>query len=174
MHSKEEVDDMQKTVSTEENTLIQEEKHTVLIDNFCRPVRLLEEQLSFLKKLHRDFCHRKLSSLLSLPLSVQLDSEDEFKYEEFARSTLSSSTFGEVELEPSQIEKLFKDEYPQTIAMILSYLKPEISAAILSQLSEPNKSRVLKRIDSMEKVDQKTIAKVEQELERKFLKMKSS
>lgn len=76
---------------------------------------------------------------------------------EFARKT-----------DASQINSFIQDEHPQTIALILAYLPPAQSGAILSELSLENQADVAKRIAQMDRTTPDVIHEVEKILERKF------
>ncbi|HIS29257.1 MAG TPA: flagellar motor switch protein FliG, partial [Candidatus Avamphibacillus intestinigallinarum] len=52
--------------------------------------------------------------------------------------------------EPQQVLNFIKNEHPQTIALVLSYLDPEQSGQILSSLPEELQAEVAKRIATMD------------------------
>jgi flagellar motor switch protein FliG len=56
------------------------------------------------------------------------------------------------EIEPGQLIQLIKDEHPQTIALILVHLKPDVASDILSRLPDDIKTDVSFRIASLDKV----------------------
>ncbi len=56
------------------------------------------------------------------------------------------------DIEPAQLFQLIKDEHPQTIAVILVNLKPDVSSDILSKMPEELKSDVAFRIANLDKV----------------------
>jgi flagellar motor switch protein FliG len=56
------------------------------------------------------------------------------------------------DLEANQLLQLIKDEHPQTIALILVHLKPDIASDVLAKMSEDVKSDVALRIASLDKV----------------------
>jgi flagellar motor switch protein FliG len=60
------------------------------------------------------------------------------------------------------------DEHPQTIALIMSHLKPEQSAQILTGLSAKKQIEVIKRIANMDHTNPDIIEEVEKTLERKL------
>jgi flagellar motor switch protein FliG len=76
---------------------------------------------------------------------------------EFARSA-----------DPSQIVTFIQDEHPQTIALILAYLKPEQSAAVLGGLPQEVQADVARRIATLGRTPPDVIRKVETVLERKM------
>ena len=76
---------------------------------------------------------------------------------EFARKT-----------DASQINSFIQDEHPQTIALILAYLPPAQSGAVVSELSPESQADVAKRIAQMDRTTPDVIHEVEKILERKF------
>jgi flagellar motor switch protein FliG len=70
--------------------------------------------------------------------------------------------------DPSQVLNFIQSEHPQTIALILSYLKPHQSAAVLSSLSQEKQADVAKRIATMDRTSPEVIKDVERVLEKKL------
>lgn len=70
--------------------------------------------------------------------------------------------------DPSQILSFIQNEHPQTIAMILSYLKPQQAGVILSSLPESIQSDVAMRIAKMEATSPEIVKEVERILEKKL------
>ncbi|NLY76952.1 MAG: flagellar motor switch protein FliG [Tissierellia bacterium] len=68
----------------------------------------------------------------------------------------------------NQLLNYIQDEHPQTIALILSYLKPTQSAQILSNLDESKQAEVTRRIAMMDRTSPDIIKEVEKILETKF------
>ena len=56
------------------------------------------------------------------------------------------------DIEPAQLYQLIKDEHPQTIAVILVNLKPDVSSDILSKMPDELKSDIAFRIANLDKV----------------------
>jgi len=79
---------------------------------------------------------------------------------EFARKT-----------DVTQLLNFIQDEHPQTIALILSYLKPNQAAQLLSGLSKDKQSQVAKRIATMDRTSPDIIREVERILESKVSTM---
>lgn len=71
--------------------------------------------------------------------------------------------------DPSQVLSFIQNEHPQTIAMILSYLKPQQAGTILSSLPENIQSEVAMRIATMEGTSPEIVKEVERILEKKLL-----
>ena len=55
-------------------------------------------------------------------------------------------------IEPEELLELIKDEHPQTIAIILVHLAPDIASKVLSSLSDEKKIDVVLRIAGLDKV----------------------
>lgn len=55
-------------------------------------------------------------------------------------------------LESNQLLQLIKDEHPQTIALILAHLKPDVASDVLAKMNEELKSDVAFRIANLEKI----------------------
>lgn len=67
--------------------------------------------------------------------------------------------------EPQQVLNFIKNEHPQTIALVLSYLDPEQAGQILSELQEEAQADVAKRIATMDSTSPDIISQVEKILE---------
>lgn len=70
--------------------------------------------------------------------------------------------------DPSQILNFIQSEHPQTIALILCYLKPNQAAAVLSALPQDKQADVAKRIATMDRTSPEIIKEVERVLEKKL------
>ncbi|MBE3569960.1 MAG: flagellar motor switch protein FliG [Bacillales bacterium] len=70
--------------------------------------------------------------------------------------------------DPSQILNFIQNEHPQTIALILSYLDPQQSGQILSELPQEVQADVARRIAIMDRTSPEIISEVESILERKL------
>jgi len=68
--------------------------------------------------------------------------------------------------DPNQVLNFIQSEHPQTIALVLSYLDPEQSGQILSELPQDMQAEVAKRIAMMDSTSPEIISQVEQVLER--------
>lgn len=68
----------------------------------------------------------------------------------------------------SQILNFIQSEHPQTIALILSYLKPKQAADVLSQLLPETQAEVARRIALMDRTSPEVIKEVEKALEKKL------
>lgn len=76
---------------------------------------------------------------------------------EFARKT-----------DASQLVNFIQNEHPQTIALILSYLKPGQAAQILTALPQEVQAEAARRIASMERASPDMVNEVERELEKRL------
>lgn len=71
-------------------------------------------------------------------------------------------------LDPNQILNFIQNEHPQTIALVLSYLNPEQSGQILSELPQEMQADIARRIAVMDRTSPEIINEVEQILEKKL------
>ncbi|HOP71727.1 MAG TPA: flagellar motor switch protein FliG [Thermoclostridium caenicola] len=70
--------------------------------------------------------------------------------------------------DPSQILNFIQSEHPQTIALILAYMKPQQAAQVLSALPQDKQADVAKRIATMDRTSPEIIKEVERVLEKKL------
>lgn len=63
---------------------------------------------------------------------------------------------------------IVQNEYPQTIALVLSYASSEQASAVLSELPKEKRVEVIERIAKMDSASPDTVKMVEATLERKF------
>jgi flagellar motor switch protein FliG len=73
--------------------------------------------------------------------------------------------------DPSQILNFIQGEHPQTIALILAYLKPQQAASIISALPQDKQADVARRIAVMDRTSPDIIKEIERVLERKLSSM---
>ena len=73
--------------------------------------------------------------------------------------------------DPGQILNFIQGEHPQTIALILAYLKPQQAAAIISSLPQDKQADVARRIAIMDRTSPEIIKEIERVLERKLSSM---
>lgn len=69
----------------------------------------------------------------------------------------------------SVLARYLKNEYPQTVAVILSKLKPENAAGVLAQLPQDIATEVIQRMLRMETVQKDVLLQVEQTLRSEFM-----
>lgn len=70
--------------------------------------------------------------------------------------------------DPSQLLNSIQSEHPQTIALILAYLKPQQSSVVLSALPQDKQADVARRIAVMDRTSPEVIKEVERVLEKKL------
>lgn len=70
--------------------------------------------------------------------------------------------------DPNQLLNYIQNEHPQTIALILSYLKPNQAGQILSSLPQDKQAEVARRIALMDRTSPDIIKEIERVLENKF------
>ncbi len=68
----------------------------------------------------------------------------------------------------SQVINFIQNEHPQTIALILSYLKPPQAAEILASLESDKQADVAKRVALMDRTSPDVIKEIENTLEKKL------
>jgi len=68
----------------------------------------------------------------------------------------------------AQICSFIQDEHPQTIALILAHLDPQIAAVVLSALTREVQADVVVRIATMDRTPPEVVREVERVLERKM------
>lgn len=77
------------------------------------------------------------------------------------------------DVDPGQILNFIQNEHPQTIALILSYMRPEQAAHILSQLPHHKQVEVVKRVATMEQTAPDVIKEIEFMLQKKIASVSS-
>ncbi|MCX5759591.1 MAG: flagellar motor switch protein FliG, partial [Candidatus Hydrogenedentes bacterium] len=75
--------------------------------------------------------------------------------------------------DPSQICSFIQDEHPQTIALILAHLNPQVSSTILSGLPQGIQADIVIRIAAMDRTAPEIVSEVERVLERKMSSVSS-
>lgn len=70
--------------------------------------------------------------------------------------------------EPGQLLNFIQNEHPQTIALVMAYLRPEQAAIILSALPPLQQVEVAKRIATMDRTSPEVLREVELVLEKKL------
>ena len=70
--------------------------------------------------------------------------------------------------DPAQLLNFIQNEHPQTIALILAYLKPAQASVVLSALPQDKQADVARRIATMDRTSPEVIKEVERVLEKKL------
>lgn len=70
--------------------------------------------------------------------------------------------------DPSQLLNFIQGEHPQTIALILAYLKPHQASVVLAALPQDKQADVARRIATMDRTSPDVIKEVERVLEKKL------
>jgi flagellar motor switch protein FliG len=70
--------------------------------------------------------------------------------------------------DPSQLLNFIQGEHPQTIALILAYLKPHQASVVLSALPQDKQADVARRVATMDRTSPDVIKEVERILEKKL------
>ncbi len=74
-------------------------------------------------------------------------------------------------VDPNQILNFVQNEHPQTIALIMCYLEPALSAKILAALPNEKQSEVSARIAQMDRTSPEYVREIERILDRKISSM---
>jgi len=83
--------------------------------------------------------------------------------------TIKNRPFANIrKTDPRHLVNFIKDEHPQTIALILTYLHPEQASLILSSLQPETQADIAKRIALIDRVSPEVLKNVEDVLERKL------
>lgn len=70
--------------------------------------------------------------------------------------------------DPAQLLNSIQNEHPQTIALILAYLKPQQSSIVMSALPQDKQAEVARRIAMMDRTSPEVIKEIERVLEKKL------
>jgi flagellar motor switch protein FliG len=82
------------------------------------------------------------------------------------KNNLPFETFRKAD--PAQVAHLIQNEHPQTISLILAYLKPEQAAVVLSNLNDDLQIEVSTRMATMERAGLEVVKDIEAILQSKF------
>ena len=74
-------------------------------------------------------------------------------------------------VDPSQLASLLQQEHPQTIALVLSYLKPAHAAAVISCLPPDLQTEVGMRVATMDRTSPEVVREVEAALESRLINL---
>lgn len=105
----------------------------------------------------REVLEKALGSEKAVSIINRLTTSLQIRPFDFARKT-----------DPGQLLNFIQNEHPQTIALIMAYLQPEQSAAIVSALPPERQVDVARRIATMDRTSPDVIRDVERILERKL------
>lgn len=105
----------------------------------------------------REILEKALGADKAVSIINRLTSSLQIRPFDFARKT-----------DPGQLLNFIQNEHPQTIALIMAYLMPEQSAAIISALPSDRQVDVAKRIATMDRTSPDILKDVERILERKL------
>lgn len=108
----------------------------------------------------REVLEKALGSEKAVSIINRLTSSLQIRPFDFARKT-----------DPGQLLNFIQNEHPQTLALIMAYLQPDQSAAIISSLPSERQVEVAKRIATMDRTSPDVIKDVERILERKLSTM---
>jgi len=105
----------------------------------------------------RDILEKALGAQRAKEIISKLTATLQIRPFDFARKT-----------EPSQLLNFIQNEHPQTIALVMAYLRPEQAAVILSALPPLQQVEVARRISTMDRTSPEVLREVELVLEKKL------
>ncbi|EOC99308.1 flagellar motor switch protein FliG [Caldisalinibacter kiritimatiensis] len=105
----------------------------------------------------KDVLERALGSQKAIDIINKLTTSLQVRPFEFIRKA-----------DPAQLLNYIQNEHPQTIALILAYLKPNQGAQILSSLPQDKQAEVARRVAIMDRTSPDIIREIEGILEKKF------
>lgn len=105
----------------------------------------------------RDILEKALGAQKAKDIIGKLTATLQIRPFDFARKT-----------EPSQLLNFIQNEHPQTIALVMAYLRPEQAAIILSALPPLQQVEVARRISTMDRTSPEVLREVELVLEKKL------
>ena len=85
------------------------------------------------------------------------------------RSVVSTTAFSSLQkIDPQQLSKFLLGEHPQTIALILSHMKPAHAAPLLAILPDELRAEVLTRMAKLDEISPEVIAKIAAVMEQRL------
>lgn len=108
----------------------------------------------------RDILEKAIGPERALMLINRLTSSLQVRPFDFARKS-----------DPNQILNFLQHEHPQTIALVLAYLEPMMSASILSKLPIDKQTDVVARISTMDRTSPEYVREIERVLDKKLSSM---
>ncbi|MDR1705574.1 MAG: flagellar motor switch protein FliG [Clostridiales bacterium] len=102
-------------------------------------------------------------------LEKSLGEDKAFEILQKLGGTLKAKPFDFIrKTDATQILTFIQNEHPQTIALILSYLKPKQAAEVVAELSQERQADVARRIAKMDRTSPDVIKEIERALEKKL------
>ncbi|NLN42430.1 MAG: flagellar motor switch protein FliG [Clostridiales bacterium] len=149
-----EIANLRKVDSEVKDSVIEEFYEMCLVQNY-----IAEGGIEYAKEILK----KALGEQKAIELINKLTSSLQVRPFDFARKA-----------DPAQLLNFIQNEHPQTIALILAYLRPEQAAIILSSLSLEKQADVAARIATMDSTSPEIIKEVERILENKLASMVTS
>ncbi|MGM0607717.1 MAG: flagellar motor switch protein FliG [Candidatus Muiribacteriota bacterium] len=149
-------------------------------------IELLTMEIAKMQKVEPEVKDKVLDEFSQLLQASEFISQGGIDYaKELLEKTLGSEKAGEIlgkltatfqvrpfdvvrTLDPNQLLNFIQGEHPQAIALILSFLPPEKSGYILSQLGQEIQADVARRVAKMESTSPEVVREMERILEKKL------
>jgi flagellar motor switch protein FliG len=120
------------------------------------------------EKVAEDFVRALQQASQGGPRQIEHDqpSEEKKKPKSYKRDIPKPSNLKSLfALDPDHLVQLIREEHPQTIAVILVHLKPEMASEVLSRLPDEKKTEIALRIANSEKIVSGMIDEIERVFE---------
>ena len=108
----------------------------------------------------REVLEHAMGSEKALNILTRLTSTLQVRPFDFARNS-----------DPNQVANFLQNEHPQTIALVMAYLEPKMSSAILSKLPNEKQTEVVERISLMDRTSPEYVREIERVLDKKLSSM---
>ncbi len=77
-------------------------------------------------------------------------------------------------MEPRSISEMISGEHPQIIAIVLSYLEPDLAAEVLGQMPDEVRPEVMMRIATLDSIPPSALSELDEIMERQFSGQKNT
>ncbi|GHU94156.1 flagellar motor switch protein FliG [Clostridia bacterium] len=108
----------------------------------------------------REVLEQAMGAEKALSILTRLTSTLQVRPFDFARSA-----------DPNQVANFLQNEHPQTIALVMSYLEPTMSSAVLGKLPSEKQIEVVERIALMDRTSPEYVREIERVLDKKLSSM---
>jgi flagellar motor switch protein FliG len=108
----------------------------------------------------RELLEQSVGAERALTILTRLTSTLQVRPFDFARSA-----------DPNQVANFLQNEHPQTIALVMSYLEPAMSSAVLGKLPSEKQIEVVERIALMDRTSPEYVREIERVLDKKLSSM---
>jgi flagellar motor switch protein FliG len=129
---------------------LKEEERSLVRDHLAQMGEVSPELMEMVAEEFVQLTERMKTPRLNSPPSMTVTGPQEESPP--ASSDKGANLSALMALEPAHLLELVKEEHPQTIAMILVHVSPEVASVVLAHLSDQLKADVGRRIATLDKV----------------------